>query len=169
MLPTFVSLDFETANSARDSACAVGMVRVAGRRVVDRFAALIRPPTREFRFRWVHGISYADVRAAPRFVELWPRMERFLRGAEFIAAHNASFDRGVLHACARTASIEVSELRFVCTMRLARRVWDLRPTKLSDVCAYLDIELDHHNALSDAEAAARIVLAAQREGEVVGG
>jgi hypothetical protein len=51
------------------------------------------------------------------------------------------------------------EIRYVCTVRLARRVWDIRPTSLSNVCTYLGLSLNHHDALSDAEACAGIVLA----------
>ena len=45
-------------------------------------------------------------------------------------------------------------------MRMARAAWDLYPTKLPDVCRRLGIALRHHDALSDAEACARIVLLA---------
>jgi DNA polymerase-3 subunit epsilon len=43
---------------------------------------------------------------------------------------------------------------------LARKKWKLYPTKLPDVCRYLDIPLNHHEALSDAMACAKIVIAA---------
>jgi len=49
-------------------------------------------------------------------------------------------------------------------VRLARKKWRLRPARLPDVCDYLGLSLQHHYALSDAEACARIVLAAQSEG-----
>jgi DNA polymerase-3 subunit epsilon len=45
-------------------------------------------------------------------------------------------------------------------VRLARRVWGIYPTRLSDVCRRLGIPLRHHDAASDAEACARIVIAA---------
>jgi DNA polymerase-3 subunit epsilon len=47
-------------------------------------------------------------------------------------------------------------------VKLARQTWRLYPTKLPNVCNYLGIPLDHHNAASDAEACARIVLAARK-------
>jgi len=47
-------------------------------------------------------------------------------------------------------------------VQIARRVWNIRPTKLSDVCAKLRIALNHPEALSDAMACAQIVLAAAR-------
>ena len=53
-------------------------------------------------------------------------------------------------------------LPFVCTMQLARQTWGVRPTRLPDVCRFLGIPLQHHDALSDAEAAARIVIAARK-------
>jgi len=58
------------------------------------------------------------------------------------------------------AQVAPPDLAFRCTVRLARAVWQLRPTTLPDVCAHLRIPLRHHDALSDAEACARIVIAA---------
>ena len=55
----------------------------------------------------------------------------------------------------------VPDLRFECRMKMARDAWGLRPTKLPDVCQHLGIPLRHHDALSAAEACARIVLAAR--------
>ncbi|MFA5187667.1 MAG: exonuclease, partial [Patescibacteria group bacterium] len=40
------------------------------------------------------------------------------------------------------------------------------PTKLPDVCRRLKIPLNHHDAASDAEACARIVMAAMQDGVV---
>lgn len=163
MTSSFLAFDFETANYYRDSACAVGLVRVEKGKITHKAVHLIRPPYRDFRFTGIHGISWSDVVDAPTFVELWPRIAPLFDGVEFLAAHNASFDRSVLRACCESAGIEVPDLEFTCTMKLARAQWSLRPTKLSDVARHLDIELDHHEALSDALACAEIVLAIHRE------
>jgi DNA polymerase-3 subunit epsilon len=40
----------------------------------------------------------------------------------------------------------------------SRRGLNLPHNKLNDVCQHLGIELDHHHAMSDARAAARIYL-----------
>jgi DNA polymerase-3 subunit epsilon len=53
---------------------------------------------------------------------------------------------------------------FVCTVQVAREVWDIRPTKLPDVCGHLGLSLKHHSANSDAEACARILIAARTAG-----
>jgi DNA polymerase-3 subunit epsilon len=159
----FVAIDFETASHRSDSACAVGLVKVAKGEIVDTAVHLIRPPTRAFAFSYIHGLTWSDVAEADDFGRLWPRLEPLLDGAEFFAAHNASFDRRVLHACCQTYGIAAPALPFRCTVQIARRAWNIHPTKLSDVCRELAIALNHHEALSDAMACAQIVLAAQRE------
>jgi DNA polymerase-3 subunit epsilon len=160
----FVAIDFETADYGRDSACAVGIVVVENRKIVKQLSELIRPPRRYFQFTWLHGIAWEDVADKPTFDELWPKMARLIDGAEFIAAHNASFDRGVLDECCRSHGRAPPEVRYLCTMRLARRLWDIRPTKLSDVCGQFDIDLQHHHAGSDALACAKIVMRADGSG-----
>jgi len=160
-MPAFVAIDFETADHGRDSACAVGLVRVDGGRITHREQRLIRPPRRDFVFSHIHGIEWRHVAREKLFVEVWLSVRPILKGAEFLAAHNASFDRGVLHACCSAAGLTPPELPFECTVKLARQTWNLFPTKLPDVCRHLKLKLDHHDALSDAEACARIVLAAR--------
>jgi DNA polymerase-3 subunit epsilon len=162
--PTFVAIDFETADTGRDSACAVGVVRVEKGRIVRSESRLIRPPRRDFVFTYIHGIAWEDVAEAAPFRDVWGELEGLLDGADFFAAHNASFDKSVLAACCTAARTDPPALPFQCTVRLARRVWGIRPTTLPDVCRALDIRLRHHDALSDAEACARIMIAALQAG-----
>jgi DNA polymerase III subunit epsilon len=160
----FAAIDFETACHDADSACAVGIVIVEGGEIVTRLYETIRPPTRRFFFTHIHGLGWKDVKDAGPFDAVWESMAPALEGIEFFAAHNAPFDRGVLSACCRTYGLPAPEPEFVCTVQLARAQWDIRPTRLPDVCRYLGIPLRHHEADSDAEACARIVMAAQEEG-----
>ena len=156
----FAAIDFETADHGPDSACAVAIVRVEGSQITERAVRLIRPPRREFAFTHIHGISWSDVRDEPAFREVWPALVPLLEGVAFLAAHNASFDRRVLQACCAVAEVPVPLAPFRCTVQIARKAWNLRPTRLPDVCAHLGIPLVHHDAASDAEACACIVLAA---------
>ena len=133
----FLAIDFETANPLSDSACAVGLVRVEDGRVVDRTAYLINPHHADFRFQSIHGISREDVADAPDFRAAWPDIERAFEDVDFVAAHN---------------------------VRLARAVWNLRPTGLNHCARFLCVPLNHHDALSDANACAEIVIAAEIEG-----
>ncbi|QKT03539.1 3'-5' exonuclease [Ectothiorhodospiraceae bacterium 2226] len=160
----FAAIDFETACYRADSACAVGIVIVEDGRIVERLYQVIRPPTRWFSFTHIHGLTWADVQDAQAFDAVWEGMAQALEGIAFFAAHNAPFDRGVLAACCTRYGLPAPAPEFVCTVRLARAQWNVRPTKLPDVCRYLGIRLNHHHAGSDAEACAQIVIAAQQEG-----
>ena len=157
----FTAIDFETANSFRNSACSVGVVRVEGGKIVAAEHRLIRPPSRDFANSWVHGITWKDVANEPSFGRVWDDLRALFDGVEFIAAHNASFDRSVLRACCEAAGIEPPATPFECTVKLARSALGIYPTKLHMVCERLNIPLRHHHALSDAEACAKIVLAAR--------
>ncbi len=156
----FVAIDFETANYGRDSACAVGLVKVAGGKIMPPVVHLIRPPSKEFVFTYIHNLVWDDVAHAPDFGKLWKTIKPMFAGADFIAAHNASFDKSVLQACCTRYGVSVPILPFQCSMRIARQEWNIRPTTLPDVCRHLKIKLNHHEAGSDALACAKIVLAA---------
>ena len=160
----FAALDFETADYGRDSACALSIVIVEDDTVRDTWTRLIRPPRREFVFTYLHGIAWAQVMNQPSFGELWQEAAQKLSGLDFIAAHNAAFDRSVLQACCDASGIQPLRKPFVCTVKVARAVWQLRPATLADVCRHLSIPLNHHNAESDALACARILIAASRQG-----
>jgi DNA polymerase-3 subunit epsilon len=160
----FAAIDFETADRGRDSACALSIVLVEDDVLLETWSSLIRPPRRYFEFTYIHGITWRDVQDKPSFAELWPEINRVLAGADFIAAHNASFDRSVLRACCASAGVAAAPSSYLCTVRLARAVWNLHPTTLADVCRHLRIPLKHHDAVSDAQACARIVLAARGGG-----
>ncbi len=162
--PTFVAIDFETADHGRDSACAVGIVKVRGMRIIHEESRLIRPPRRTFHFSYLHHITWEDVANEPAFRYVWRSLRPLFEDVDFLAAHNASFDRSVLHKCCETARIRPPHQDFVCTVRLARRVWGIYPTSLPHVCLNLDLPLNHHDPLSDARACALVIIRAFKQG-----
>jgi DNA polymerase-3 subunit epsilon len=137
---------------------------VEGRRIVATSNHLIRPPRREFVFTYLHGISWADVKDQPTFGELWPTLRREIDDVDFLVAHNAAFDRSVLHASCARAGVAAPPHDFHCTVKIARHVWGLRPANLPAVCNHLGIPLHHHRAESDATACACIFIEALRSG-----
>lgn len=161
----FTAIDFETANQARHSACAIALVRVKNGQVVERFSTLIKPPPGDFMFTYIHGITPNTVRDAKTFQQLWPQIRKFCDATPLLAAHNASFDRGVLMSCCDYYGIEPAPYTFACTVKLSRSVWPHLPRHSLDiVCGYLNIPLNHHQAESDAEACAKILLHAIKAG-----
>ena len=159
-MTNFAAIDFETADHHSDSACSVGVVHVKDDRIEERYHRLIRPPRKKFVFTYIHGLTWEDVRDSPSFGELWPEMRHLLDRADFLVAHNASFDSRVLRACCERAGIHLPRYKFRCTVSMARRKWKLRSARLPAVCDHLGIALSHHDALSDAEACARIAMKA---------
>ncbi len=158
----FTAIDFETADYGRDSACAVGLASVEDGRVVKTAYRLIQPPRQDIRFTDIHGITWEDVENEPLFAEVWPGLAGFFEGADFIAAHNAPFDKSVLYACCAAAGLEAPPQPFICTVKLSRTELGLKPATLSHVCHHLSIPLKHHNALSDAEACAKIMITVEQ-------
>ena len=160
----FAAIDFETSHREPDSACAVAVVRVSTEApALERsFSALLRPPEREaWMFHEVHGITREACAGAQAFADVLPSILELLAGVEFVAAHNAPFDRRVFEACCRTAKVEPPRLVWRDTVVVARQTWGIFPTHLGDVCRRLEIPLDHHHdALCDANACAQIVVKA---------
>jgi DNA polymerase-3 subunit epsilon len=164
---TFLAFDFETANYSPDSACSIGVVRVERDQVIRAEAFLIRPPTTQFVFTGIHGLTWSHVAKAPTFGELWSQgLADWFRGVDFVVAHNVRFDLRVLEACCDRYGLELPPVSFECSVELAKKVLGIRPANLKNVCEVLSIPLNHHEALSDAKACAEITvraLAIQRE------
>jgi DNA polymerase-3 subunit epsilon len=157
-----LALDFETADYQADSACALGLAMIEDGQIVRTHTVLIRPPRRWFKFTYIHGITWDDVKDKPTFGEQWSELEEWFDEADYLVAHNAPFDRGVLAACCEAAGVRPPRKPFLCTVRLSRSLWQLRPAKLPNVCEYFGIQLNHHDAGSDTVACARIMIHALR-------
>ena len=154
----YVALDFETSGYAAHSACAVGLCRIEVGVVTDSFYSLIRPPSSRVLFTHVHGLTWPMLKDAPTFTELWPQLVAFMEGSHALLAHNAGFDRRVLHASCQALELVQPQLPFLCTLKGARRSLPLASRALDSVCDYFGIPLDHHHAGSDARACAEIYL-----------
>jgi len=158
----FVAIDFETANGKRDSACAVGIVTVKGGEIVDEYYTLIKPPGNDYHWGCirVHGIKPEDTLNEKTFAEVYPEFASKLQGQVMIA-HNAPFDRAVLKASMDGAGFRYSDLKindkWQCTVQIYRKKGYKR-CGLSACCERLGIQLEHHQALSDARACAELYL-----------
>jgi DNA polymerase-3 subunit epsilon len=160
----FTAIDFETADYQRDSACAVATVTVDNNQIVSRYTQFLRPPRSKFIFTYIHGITWRDVEDCPTFAEAWPDLAEIIDASDFMVAHNAPFDKGVLNKCCQAAGIDTPDKRFGCTVKASRAAWDLPSHKLNVVSDHLGIALQHHDASSDAEACAKIAIEAIKLG-----
>ena len=163
------ALDFETANGYRGSPCAIGIVLSDNGKVIHKERRLFRPPEGvdefdEFNID-LHGITPFMVKHKPRYGEVLPDILEVI-GSRPVVSHNAAFDMGVIRDACDTSGISRPSLTYICTLVLSRTVLDLPSYTLPIVAAELGIPLeDHHEPLTDAEAAARILfLLAERSG-----
>ena len=154
----FIAIDFETANLEMASACALGIVVVDDLKIAEEFYTLIKPPMENFKFTHIHGITWDDVKDKMTFNELWPGIQNYFGNIDFVAAHNAGFDRTVLKGCCSHYNINIPDVKYKCTWQLSRKMLKLESNALDKVSAHFGIELDHHNALSDALACAKIMI-----------
>lgn len=157
-----VGVDFETANSKRDSACSIGLAVVDGGKI-DVHHHLIRPPVMRFDPVCVkiHGITPAMVRNAPTFEELYPDIKPMLEHGP-LWAHNSSFERSVFKALGETYKMDLP-MEIDCTVKLSKRMFpELERHRLDIVCEHLGLKMKHHDAGEDAWASAQIVLHAHR-------
>ena len=154
----FITLDFETANNKGYSACAVGITVIDNLVITEKSYFLIRPPEKYFIYTGVHGITADMVKDKPLFCDIWPEMKKYFRDIDFVAAHNSHFDKSVLRKCCEYYKLQFPEIKFRCSMKLARKYLSLQSYALNSVCDYYGIKLDHHYALSDSTACAEIMI-----------
>lgn len=157
----FAAIDFETANNERSSVCSVGIVVVRDGEITDTFYSLIQPEPNYYNY-WcqrVHGLCCADTDDAPVFPKVWAQIEPLIEGLPLVA-HNSPFDEGCLKAVFRVYQMDYPDYRFYDTLCASRRKLRNLPNHqlhtVAQACGYC-LE-NHHHALADAEACARIAI-----------
>jgi DNA polymerase III subunit epsilon len=165
----FTAIDFETANQSPASPCQVGMVRVRNFEIVASLELLFRPPYPNDWFSphntKVHGLSATSVEKAPEFKAALPEVLDFL-GSDPLLAHNAPFDMGVLRESAALVRHPLPSIQYACSLKIARKTYNLESYRLNQVAYAIGHEdFQHHDALADSEACARIVIHAAKRHE----
>lgn len=158
----FAAIDFETANECPSSVCSVGIVTARGGEITDRFYSLIHPEPEYYQWfcRRVHGLGPEDTDAAQVFPYVWEKIEPLIQGLPLVA-HNARFDECCLKAVFRVYRMDYPDYVFFDTLGASRRHFghSLPNHQLQTVAAACGYDLvQHHHALADAEACARIAL-----------
>ena len=163
----FASIDFETSNIERNSACAIGYVLFNSSKILKKKSYLIKPPKPEIYFTEIHGITWEMLKNKSNFDKVWTDAIQDLKEADIFFAHNASFDKSVLYACCRHYKIPLPKQPFKDTVSISRQMWNFKNNKLNTVCNELRIPLNHHDALSDAVGCAKIAMKAFELGYVI--
>jgi len=159
----FAAIDFETANRCLSSVCSVGIVIVRNKLITNKIHRLIRPePEWYSRLNTrIHGLTAADTQNAKVFPYVWKEIASIIADLPLVA-HNSPFDENCLRAVHRVYQMDYPDYEFYCTCRASRRVFGkaLPNHQLHTVAAHCGYDLqNHHHALADAEACARIAMA----------
>lgn len=158
--PDFVVIDVETACSRASSICQIGIVGFRGGEIDFEFETLVDPRDHFDPFNVnIHGIESHHVKGQPDFGSLHPVLHGHLSNRITVA--HSTFDRGAIsQACQISRKPEFST-RWLDSVMVARRAWpELQSHRLRVLADHLGLELNHHNALSDARAAGLVVVRA---------
>lgn len=156
-------VDFETTGMGPSSgarATEVGVVVLEGGEIVDQYASLMFTgvPVPPFIER-LTGISNAMLDDAPGAREVMAAVHERTQGCPMVA-HNAGFDRGFWVAELLRAGVDASQTPFICTVKLARRLYPQAPShKLGQLARWAELPDNGraHRALADALTTAHLL------------
>lgn len=152
MSTSFTAIDFETAQGKRWSICQIGLVRVENGQVVKTINKLICPPDNFYFYKntEIHGLSSEDTESAPNFSSIWNELKPYINN-QAVVAHNGAFDFNCLQQTLDYYGLKQPSYQQHCTYKIYG-------TDLATLCREHKIPLNHHDALSDAMACAKLYL-----------
>lgn len=150
---SFTAIDFETAHGKRWSICQVGLVRVENGVITNELSLLVQPPNNFYwdRFIDIHSITPEITRNAPTFDQIWHLVKPFIKNQLVVAHNGLSFDFPVLAQTLNYYGLAAPDYEKHCTYRIYK-------DNLFSLCQRFQIALNHHEALSDARACAKLFL-----------
>ena len=159
----FMALDVETADRRRGSICQVGVAGVRRDGSVATWSTYLDPGPSDWGCAFVHGITAATVRGAPRFAQVLPVLDALI-GSRLVFQHS-TFDRSAIGTACADAGLEAPDWDWRDSVRVARRAWpELKGNGghgLASLKRHLDLDFRHHDGEEDARAAALVVLRAE--------
>lgn len=163
----FIAMDFETANYEAHSACALGLIFVKNNQILGHYYSLIRPETHFAPSHiQVHGIFPKDVINSPEFPQVWEQIRPYFDSWPLVVAHNMPFDRSVLKGSLTYYGLEMPKMMTLDTVQTSRHFLKkglVRNHRLNTLATYYNIPLNHHDALDDARACAKILIHQNQE------
>ena len=160
----FISIDFETANPKRVSACALGYAKVRNCEIIETNGYLIKPVGGHAPFQSkIHGIKEEHTFDKPEFGELFPEIQDIFNYP--LVAHSL-FDKQVLNALSDYFNLGLC-FEYIDSCSVAKeQLPKLKNCKLKTLVKYFGLPaFKHHDAAEDAIACAKIFLKLREHGE----
>ena len=161
----FIALDVETANYSRSSICQIGIVVFSDGVITSKNSWFVNPEEHfDPKNIEIHGIKPEDVANEKTFPELYDEIEGVLKNNFII--HHGSFDRTAFTRVYEKYELGEINSKWIDNTRIVRNTWDEFKSKgygLKNLTSHFGIEREHHDALSDAQAAGKIAVIAFEE------
>jgi len=162
----YISIDFETANPQRVSACSIGVAVIEDGEITKRYSSLIKPPDDYFAPMnvMIHHITPDMVVDAPTFDEIYPELRDLAAGSPIIGY--SKFDRSVLKSLREYYDLPIDDDRIegyvdVCE-EVKRTFPNLKNHKLKTIAKHLGLDdFKHHDASDDAYICALVFIKLQ--------
>jgi DNA polymerase-3 subunit epsilon len=159
-MKVFISIDFETGNPKRVSACALGYAKVSDCKLVETKGYLIKPVGGHAPFQSkIHGIKDEHTFNKPVFGELFPEIKDIFN---YPVVGHSLFDQQVLMALSEHFDLGLN-FDYTDSSALAKeKLPGLENYKLKNLAKHFKIPaFKHHDAAEDAIACANIFLKLQ--------
>ncbi len=166
----FVAVDVETANRDKSSICQIGWTVVRNGTISSSDALLIDPETYFDPFCVnIHGITEDAVRGSPNFADVKQMFHELMNNLPVISY--GLFDRAAFDLAnnADANTHFVTNSNWINGQKIVRRTWPEHFKKywrLSFVAQTLSLDLDAHDAGSDARVLAEVILLASEKLEM---
>ena len=151
-------LDLETANPSYKSICQLGMVEIRKGAIKKRYRQLIDPKDNFDPIHTsIHGITEKLVKSSPSFNQIHKALETMLTNE--IVVHHGPFDRVAIERACASYGLPAIRARWLNNQKVVRRTWEQFRRSgyaLDNLCQHFNISFNHHDALEDATATARI-------------
>lgn len=159
-----VAIDFETANDAPCSACSIGVSSFDEEigEIIEKPEVLFKlhPKYNFFTNTWIHGVDQEMVKNEKEFDYYYDELKKELEG-NIVVAHCAGFDVNVLNKECELYGVDRIHFKYIDTVEVSRKIYpEVYNHKLNTMAKYLNINLDHHHAGSDAYCCLMILLKA---------
>jgi DNA polymerase-3 subunit alpha (Gram-positive type) len=165
---TFVIFDLETTglSYSTDSIIEIGAARIRGKEIIETFSELIDPgiPLPEIIVE-ITGITDEMLIGKRTIEQVMPEFLDFIAD-DPVVAHNAEFDTSFIRNHCRSMGLSFDPI-ILDTLKISRIILkDIKRHRLSNLVKYYGIKLEnHHRAIDDAVATAKVFVQQLREME----
>jgi len=148
----FVAIDFEHATSQKGTICSVGIAVFENGEIIDKYYSLVQPPNNEYTIHTInkHKITPDQTEKHPLFIDIYPEIKKRIQNHKIVAHGALHTDRHCLSQAMEIYGIyDDLNIEWVCTQQILE-------VSLDNACSQCNIQLEHHQALSDAIACGQL-------------